>query len=388
MLNSHQDNRAESPVVSVIIPVYNAEEYLGQCVKSVLDQELSSLEVILVDDGSEDSSVAIIERFQTSDSRVRLIKQNHEGAGEARNKGLSVASGTYIQFLDSDDWASPAMLKDMVRNAEKNKSDIVVSQAYEFDDETGREWLVTWVCKHYLLPNGVFCWKDIPSCIFTAFPALVWNKLFRREFIERENIAFQGIPRSNDVCFMGTAAVAARRISVQKGAYVHHRVSNPNSCQATKDFYPQGFVEARVALKAELLKRGVYESDDTQQGVKSDFLNQALDTSINMLTKFKTLQAFNAACDALVPYPQGPSSLGFEGLEADDYRNQLNYQLYQVIANFTGEERLFRWGQLVYQAYRRADEHVRQSASSLFSRACRKAKREMCKTIKSFRKGH
>lgn len=386
MLNSHQDNQAVSPVVSVIIPVYNAEKYLGQCIQSVLDQELSSLEVILVDDGSEDSSVAIIEQLQADDSRIRLIRQDHEGAGEARNKGLSVATGVYVQFLDSDDWASPAMLKDMVQNAEKNESDIVVSQAYEFDDEADREWVVSWVCKYHLLPNGVFCWRDIPNCIFTAFPALVWNKLFRREFIEREGLVFQSIPRSNDVYFMGTAAVTARRISVQKGAYVHHRVSNPNSCQATKDLYPQGFVEARVALKAELVKRGVYEDEGNRKGVKCDFLNQALDTSINMLAKFKTAEAFNAACEALVPCPGDPSSLGFEELEASDYRNKVNYQLYQLIANFTGEERLLQWGRFMYQAYQNADAQAKKGASSLLSRACRKAKREIRRTVNSLRK--
>lgn len=364
-----------TPVVSVIIPVYNAERYLEQCVRSVLGQDMISLEVILVDDGSEDGSVTIIEGLQAEDARVRLIRQSHEGAGEARNKGLATARGTYVQFLDSDDWADSSMLSAMVANAEENDSDIVVTQAYEFDDEANREWLVSWVCKYYLLPNGVFSWRDVPEHIFTAFPALVWNKLFRRDFIDREGIKFQAIPRSNDVYFMGTAAVAARRISVQKGAYVHHRVSNPDSCQATKDSYPQGFVEARIALKAELIRRGVYESVADQRGVKSDFLNQALDTSVNMLTKFKTAQAFDAACAALVPSPGAPSSLGFEELDPSEYRNRLNYALFQVIQSYEGQDRLIQWGHVLHRAYEDAERKLRQSASSLVVRACRKIKR-------------
>lgn len=362
------------PRVSVIIPVFNSEEYLEQCVQSILDQELQSLEVILVDDGSDDKSVQIAKSFQEKDSRIRLLELDHVGAGVARNRGLAEAKGEYIQFLDSDDWAAPSMLREMVASADAHSSDIVVSQAFEFDDATGREWVAGWMCKYHLLPSRVFCWKDVPEYIFTAFPALVWNKLFRRSFIEREHLVFQDIPRNNDVFFMGTAAVAAERISIQHGAYVHHRVSNPNSCQATREKFPQGFVLSRVALLDELKRRGVYEDSPDQPGVKKDFLNQALDTSINMLTKFKTVEAFNAACEALVPVPQGPSSLGFEELEYSQYRNKRNWRLYQIIESQQGEDRLFNWGRAMFELYKESDEKLKRRDSRFSARALRKAK--------------
>lgn len=377
----------DEPLVSVIVPVYNAEKYLEECLQSVLAQDILSLELIFVDDGSTDSSLDIVKAAQASDDRVRLLEQSHEGAGAARNRGLVEARGRYIQFLDSDDWMEPHTLRTMVENAEKTQADIVVAQAYEFDDETGREWIASWMCKYRLLPDGVFSWRDVPECIFTAFPALVWNKLFRRSFVLDEHLSFQNIPRSNDVFFMGTAAVAAKRISVQKGAYVHHRVSNPNSCQATKDSYPQGFVEARIALLAELKRRGVYEDASDQKGVKVDFLNQALDTSVNMLTKFKTAQAFYDAASALVPQAGGSSVLGFEELAAEEYRNQLNFQLYEALARSPEEERLFQWSLVLYRAYKVSDARANSIKGGLVVRAYRKAKRALGRYKRRFERG-
>ena len=92
------------PLVSVIIPAYNAEEYISQALSSVLSQTLSDIEVIVVDDGSTDRTASIVEELTHRDGRIRLIRQENQCAGVARNKGMEVAEGKYLYFLDADDW--------------------------------------------------------------------------------------------------------------------------------------------------------------------------------------------------------------------------------------------------------------------------------------------
>ena len=91
-------------LISLIIPVYNTSKYLKVCIESLLNQTFKDFEMILVDDGSTDNSVEIIKEYQKQDSRIRLIKENHNGVGNARNVGLVHAQGKYVQFLDSDDF--------------------------------------------------------------------------------------------------------------------------------------------------------------------------------------------------------------------------------------------------------------------------------------------
>ena len=98
------------PKVSVIIPIYNAAEFLGECLDSVLAQTLTDIEVICVNDGSPDNSLEILREYEKKDSRIKIIDQKNQGAGAARNHGMSVARGEYLSFLDSDDFFDRDML--------------------------------------------------------------------------------------------------------------------------------------------------------------------------------------------------------------------------------------------------------------------------------------
>ena len=97
--------------VSVILPVYNASDYLHQCMDSIVGQTLKDIEIICVDDGSTDNSLDILKEYEQKDKRVKVIQQKNAGAGAARNNGLSIATGEYLSFLDSDDFFEPDMLE-------------------------------------------------------------------------------------------------------------------------------------------------------------------------------------------------------------------------------------------------------------------------------------
>ena len=114
--------------VSVIIPVYNVEKYLRECIDSILNQTLHELELICVDDGSTDGSLEILQAYEKKDNRVTVLTQHNQGAGAARNKGLQIAKGEYLSFLDADDFFAPGMLEEAYRKCKSVSADVCVYQ--------------------------------------------------------------------------------------------------------------------------------------------------------------------------------------------------------------------------------------------------------------------
>ena len=121
---------ARQPCITVIIPVYNVEQYLERCVDSVLQQTMQNLQIILVDDGSPDRSPLICDRYTSSESRVQVIHKENGGLASARNAGLKVSEGKYIFFLDSDDWLEPDGLELLLNTAEQYQVDFVRYRAF------------------------------------------------------------------------------------------------------------------------------------------------------------------------------------------------------------------------------------------------------------------
>ena len=128
----------EDILVSVIVPVYNVENYLRQCLNSITGQTLKNIEIICVDDSSTDGSKRILEEYAKKDERVKIITQPNKGAGAARNNGLSVAKGKYLSFLDSDDFFEPDMLEHAYNKAEEDCADFVVFKSDQYYTDENR----------------------------------------------------------------------------------------------------------------------------------------------------------------------------------------------------------------------------------------------------------
>lgn len=118
------------PKISIIVPVYNVQQYIGQCLESLVNQTFDDIEIIIVDDGSPDESYKIYEKYAEKDSRVRIIKKENAGVSEARNTGIDNAAGDFLMFVDSDDWMEPDGCEILYNEYLKNKADLVVSDAY------------------------------------------------------------------------------------------------------------------------------------------------------------------------------------------------------------------------------------------------------------------
>ena len=128
------------PLISIIVPVYNMEKYLERCINSILEQTYGNIELILVDDGSVDSSFAVCEKYQIRDKRVIAIHKENGGQGSARNVGLDIAKGDYIGFVDSDDWIDNDMYSNLLAAIQKNNADIVeCGEIYRYEEGVSEE---------------------------------------------------------------------------------------------------------------------------------------------------------------------------------------------------------------------------------------------------------
>ena len=122
--------------VSIIIPVYNVEQYLERCLETVVNQSYKGLEIILVDDGSTDGSGKICDKYKELDERIVCIHKENGGLSSARNAGVNIATGEYFVFVDSDDWVSIRMVETLTKALQKNNSDIVCCEFYNVSDST------------------------------------------------------------------------------------------------------------------------------------------------------------------------------------------------------------------------------------------------------------
>lgn len=211
--------------ISIIIPVYNVENYIERCIDSLISQSYINLEIILVDDGSTDKSGEICDRYAVVDNRIKVIHIKNSGRGEARNIGLSQANGQYIGFVDSDDWVEKDLYKYLIENIEETKADISICAYYEcLDDIKNKKMLYekSFVCTgkealHYTMSNviGVY-WFNIA----------IWNKLYKKAVVE--NIRFRG-REYEDIMYNAEVIYGARNVSYINKCLYNYRLSRIGS---------------------------------------------------------------------------------------------------------------------------------------------------------------
>jgi glycosyltransferase involved in cell wall biosynthesis len=259
--------------VSVIIPVYNGEAFLRSCLESVASQTLKNLEIICVDDSSTDGSLKILREFEAADARVRVVTQEHEGAGAARNRGMSLASGKYLAFLDADDYFESDMLKTMFINAERCVSDIVICRTSTFSDSAPQPVFDTYSVRG-LDAGKVYSPLDLQEKAFHYCVGWPWDKLFRRSFILEHELRFQHLMSSNDAYFVYMALLLAKSISFVDKYLVYHRVGNPESIENRRDSTWENAFSAIYAIEQGLRWKNLYEQ------YKGAFLGWAYDFCI------------------------------------------------------------------------------------------------------------
>lgn len=219
------------PQISVIVPVYNVSMYLEKCVESLLAQTFADFELILVDDGSSDESGGICDSYEEKDSRVQAIHQRNAGVSAARNRGLARARGTYIAFVDADDWAAPEMLENLLHEITWNETDMAICRFYEVTD--GKKEIHN---DHF--PWGVYEGEKIMPMFRQMFGGRemmgsICRCMFKAGIIRRVGISFSPLRFSEDLLFVLEYLLCCQRVCyMEKPLYFYNR-SNPVSTLTT-----------------------------------------------------------------------------------------------------------------------------------------------------------
>lgn len=262
------------PKVSVIIPVYNAQAYLCDCLDSIVRQTLRDIEIICIDDGSTDNSLAILEQYAAQDSRFRILRQENQGAGAARNHGLQYARGIFLSILDCDDFFEPDMLERGYWAGISGNADIVVLGCDYYDDQSQAFSPCDYGINKSILPSkAVFSPRDVKRDVFKLFVGWSWDKLFRRSFVLRHQLQFQEQRTSNDLLFVFGALVLADRITVDSQICAHHRRCG-GSLSVTREKSWMCFHYALTALREQMQKNGLY--DRFEQDFKNYYVHFSL----------------------------------------------------------------------------------------------------------------
>ena len=215
-----------TPKVSILVPCYNVEKYLTQCLDSIVNQTLKDIEIIVINDGSTDSTLDIIKSYAKKDKRIKIIDKPNEGYGKSMNRGLDAASGEYIGIVESDDWVDADMFQDLVKIADENNADIVKSNFYTYTTEKGDEF-----CKSFptYAENRILKPIDNKSVFFIQ-PS-IWSAIYKRDFLIKNKIRFLESPGASyqDTGFAFKVWAMAKRAFLTDKAYLHYRCDNVNS---------------------------------------------------------------------------------------------------------------------------------------------------------------
>ena len=213
--------------VSVIVPVYNVENYLKQAISSVINQTLKEIEIICVNDGSTDSSKAILDEYQKSDDRIIVVNKSNKGYGAACNTGLKLARGKYVAILEPDDFIEAEMYENLYSLAQSCDADMVKSAFYEFSDGIGSS-KINW-SEQYTMPDKVFKLEEYPQ--FLYFHPSIWSCIYKTEFLRKNKITFKEVKGAGwvDNPFQVQTLCLAEKICYKDTPFYNYRLTNPSS---------------------------------------------------------------------------------------------------------------------------------------------------------------
>lgn len=326
--------------VSVIIPIYNGEIYVKEALRQIRNQTLKEIEIICVDDGSKDLTVEMLREEAEQDSRIKVVETVHETAGAARNKGMELASGKYLSFMDVDDFFEPNMLESAYERAERTEADVVVYRADQFDSKQGYFTESNWTVKEDRLPEKkTFSHKDIEN-FYYCFSGFPWDKMFRSSFIKELDICFQNQACINDQFFVYSSLVAAEKISFINEILVHKRIHNPGSISEGyihKEESEYCFFNALRAIRVQLIAWNMYKE------MERDYLNYAVQYSLWNLNRFIPSNRFNMLYDRVKE--EYFRALGLYEMKPDMFYEDDKRREFSLVLSMDSRE--YRWQKIL-----------------------------------------
>ena len=278
------------PKISVILPVYNVEQYIAKSIHSVLNQSYIDFELIVVIDGSKDNSEVIAREFEKTDLRVKVYTKPNGGLSDARNYGLNVATGEFIYFLDSDDWIEPNLLEDNIKMLEDKNLDFIVFGFYQ-DNVDSNEQLIENI--PHIPENNE--WINSEPIYFTPYMLNIlgyaWNKIYRKGYLDKHQIKFTiGVSLVEDILFNAKVYQYADRIVFNPKPYVHY-IQRP-VVTLTKQFHEQSFEWVKLKHKALQDFLDAWSFDNTQEILASNLIGGLRYCVLNLF-RYKNQFNFN-----------------------------------------------------------------------------------------------
>ena len=233
----------DSEKISIIVPIYNAEKKLHRCIESILNQSYKNLEIILVNDGSSDNSINICEKYKIKDNRIIIIDKENAGVSVARNSGLNIATGKYIQFVDSDDYINPDMCEKLIKTINKNNADVVVCGYNKITN--GK------IESKFIKETTVFEMYNFKNTFNEIFKGALfnvpWNKLYKREKIN--NYFKEDLSIGEDLLFNLNYFSNCNKIEIIEKCLYCYDVSQQESLTSK---YNENLLEIEVMLFQEV----------------------------------------------------------------------------------------------------------------------------------------
>lgn len=344
------------PKVSIIIPFNNVETYIKQCLDSVIAQTLDDIEIICVNDASEDSSRNIVEEYAQKDNRIKIIDINERtGQGFARNRAIETAQGEYIGFVDSDDWIEPEMFLELYNKAKENDNDITICQAREYDDINEKYILSDYYSLTLLnrMKDSIFKAEDTKDEILDI-NVVLWNKIYKREYLQQIGEKFpEGFIYEDLPFFFGTYLPAKRIQIVWKNCYIY-RVNRKNS---TMQQFNKKVLDRlpMVSLTYEKMKQFSY-LDDIREKIQSWIIND--------LFHRYTLLKENYQKEYFFQMKKIFESLDIQNLEDNYWKNVYHFEGYKLVLNNNFED----FNQKVFNEYLDIHEVENRLLSKIYDR--------------------
>jgi glycosyltransferase involved in cell wall biosynthesis len=258
-----------SPNISIIIPVYNSEPYLRECLDSVVNQTMREIQIICINDGSTDNSLAILEEYADGDSRILLINKINTGVASARNNGLASVTGKYVLFVDSDDTVDTKLCEKVYTKAEWSNADFVL---FFHDTPNGHQC----ACDTTISTYDKIGWEEKKSLLNFG---TVWGKLWRKDFLEKHNLKFyEQVFCLDDVLFYWQGLSLAAKVSILPEILYHYYL-RPNALTTFHGKHFQKILDELLKCKLFLKKNDLY------QQCKTLFLRVEIDLLFNFYPK-------------------------------------------------------------------------------------------------------
>lgn len=251
----------DSPKVSIIIPMYKCESFVDEALDMICGQTLDDIEIICVLDGPDDAIKSKVDARAGRDSRITCLVQDHAGAGPARNKGLDIARGEYLLFLDADDLFKPNMAERLYNEGVKYDADIVICSYGHDNKRTKINTSGVGVDFSIFPENTVIDCTKVVKGLYTAFWGTTWNKLFRKKFITDQGLRYMDSRISNDEFFVTAAMTSARRlVSVKDALLTIRRFVNPDSISSGRSKCNEDIVKVMDCIYRWLVKNGYWKT--------------------------------------------------------------------------------------------------------------------------------